>query len=62
METDTQSVKITDMDIQALIDNELDPERERLVLETIERSPDLYKRFTMYLHQKKLLKLWWKDN
>lgn len=56
------SVKITDMDIQALIDNELDPVRQRILLETIETSPDLYKRFTMYLHQKKLLKLWHKDN
>jgi hypothetical protein len=50
------------MDIQALIDGELEPERQRQVMEVVERSPDLYKRFTLYMHQKKLLKLWWKDN
>ena len=53
---------ITDMDIQALIDGELDPERKKQVMAIVERSPDLYKRFTLYMHQKKLLKLWWKDN
>ncbi len=57
-----EEFKITDMDIQALIDNELPPDRQRLVLESIEKSPDLYKRFTLYMHQKKLLKMWWKDN
>jgi anti-sigma factor RsiW len=54
--------KITDLDIQALVDDELDPERQRLVMDYIQSSPDLYKRYTLYVHQKKLLKSWWRDN
>lgn len=62
MTNTTDFVIVTDMDIQALLDNELEPEKMRLVLETISRSPDLQKRYQQYLHQKDLLKLWWKDN
>lgn len=54
--------KITDMDIQALVDDELAPERQKLVMDMIQRSPDLYKRYTLYIHQKNLLKAWWRDN
>lgn len=54
--------KITDMDIQALIDNELGFDRQQAVLQRIESSPDLQKRYALYVHQKNLLKLWWKDN
>ena len=54
--------KITDMDIQALVDDELAPERQKLVMDMIQRSPDLYKRYTLYVHQKNLLKTWWRDN
>jgi len=53
---------ITDMDIQALIDGELDHERKIFVMNAIDRSPDLQKRYSLYVHQKNLLKLWWKDN
>jgi hypothetical protein len=53
---------ITDMDIQALIDEELSPQRKQVVMEAIYRSPELSHRYTLYMHQKKLLKCWWKDN
>jgi len=54
--------RITDMDIQALVDKELEPGREKLILAAIQHSPELFKRYTTYVHQKTLLKKWWKDN
>jgi len=50
------------MDIQALVDKELEPRREQIILAAIQNSPELFKRYTTYIHQKNLLKKWWKDN
>lgn len=60
--TGMNDFRITDMDIQALVDKELEPTRERFIFAAIQRSPELLKRYTTYLHQKDLLKKWWKDN
>src|SRR5690349_14158638 len=62
VKTGMNDFRITDMDIQALVDKELAPSRELLILSAIQRSPELAKRYTTYLHQKDLLKKWWKDN
>lgn len=62
MRNETDIMTVTDMDIQALIDDELEPDKLRRVMETIMHSPDLIKRYQLYVHQKTLLKLWWKDN
>lgn len=57
-----QNDLITDWDIQALLDNELDWERQKLALQAIETNPDLRRRYLQYKKQKELLKNWWKDN
>lgn len=60
--TMSDKAKITDLDIQALIDNELSPEEEKRVMAIIMSRPDLVQRYNMYMHQKNLLKMWHKDN
>ena len=54
--------KITDLDIQALVDGELPPDVKSRYLEIINHSPDLFRRYNMYMQQKTLLKIWYKDN
>lgn len=54
--------KITDMDIQALVDGELDEGQRDRILKILHLYPDLYKRYILYKEQKSLLKAWWKDN
>lgn len=54
--------KVTDLDIQALIDGELDAQRGHYVLTAIQQDPALFNRYTLYQKQKNLLKNWWKDN
>lgn len=56
------TVNITDMDIQALVDGELPPEDRSRLLAVIRHSPELTRRYAMYAHQKDLLKMWHKDN
>ena len=53
---------ITDYDIQALVDDELKHEDEKQVLEFIAYNRTAQKRYKELLHQKRLLKLWWKDH
>lgn len=53
---------ITDLDIQALVDGNVDEKTSLLLLEAVSGDPDLYNRYLVYQKQKKLLKLWWKDN
>jgi hypothetical protein len=49
---------ITDFDIQALIDNELDWEREKLVRSQIQESVTLKKQYQELIKQRDTLKIW----
>ncbi len=53
---------ITDLDIQALIDEAMDGDFAAYVWQAIENDPILHNRYLVYKKQKDLLKLWWKDN
>ena len=50
---------ITDADIQALIDNELDRENEKRVRSCLEKNRKAQERYETLKHQKDLIKLWW---
>lgn len=50
---------ITDLDIQALVDGELDKEGERKLLAEIIRSPDHLARLEELMVQKKQIRDWW---
>ena len=50
---------ITDLDIQALIDNELSWEEEKKVREAIKYNSTFLKRYQTLLKQKKTLLTWW---
>lgn len=54
-------MQITDFDIQALVDNELDPEKERIVIEHIQRDRSAKLRYQSLKAQKLLLQEWWND-
>ena len=56
------SKHITDLDIQALVDGEVDEKTSMKLLEAVTNDPALYNRYMLYQKQKKLLKSWWKDN
>lgn len=51
---------ITDHDIQALIDNELEWEHEKRVREAIKYNLQLMKRYNTLKSQKTLIQNWWK--
>ena len=53
---------ITDLDIQALVDGNVDEKTSVHLLDAITNDPALYNRYLVYQKQKKLLKAWWKDN
>ena len=53
-------VNITDFDIQALVDNELEWEQAKYVLAHIDQHPTAQRRYEELVRQKKLLKDWWK--
>jgi anti-sigma factor RsiW len=53
---------ITDLDIQALVDGEIDDKSSVSVMAALNRDPVLYNRYLVYKKQKLLLKSWWKDN
>jgi hypothetical protein len=53
---------ITDLDIQALVDGEVDDRAAVYLLDALNKDPSLYNRYCQYLKQKSLLKSWWKDN
>lgn len=50
---------ITDLDIQALIDNELDWEEEKKVREAIKYNSHFLKRYQTLIKQKQTLISWW---
>jgi hypothetical protein len=52
---------ITDCDIQALVDNELDPARHEQVLNALEHDPLLRRRYHELQRQKMVLLSWWAD-
>ena len=56
------SEKITDMDLQALVDGQLEEDRARRVRDALKTDPALQNRYMLYQKQKNLLKNWWKDN
>ncbi len=49
---------ITDYDIQALIDSELDWEEEKRVRQHIQDNPQVRERYSALLRQKQLLRTW----
>jgi hypothetical protein len=59
MDTGTKPPGITDLDIQALVDGELDKEAERRLLAEIIRSPDHLARLEELMVQKKQIRDWW---
>lgn len=57
-----KTTPITDYDLQALVDGELDDKVNVALFEAVVRDPALYNRYILYKRQKDLLKSWWKDN
>ena len=55
-----QDPMITDYDIQAFIDNELDWEQEKRVMQYIESNYTAKKRYEELLNQKKILQEWFR--
>jgi len=53
---------ITDYDLQALVDGEVDDCTLANLMDAIIRDPALRARYLTYKAQKSLLKSWWKDN
>lgn len=53
------SEKVTDQDIQAMVDGELDADRAACVAQRIQESPLFQKRYEELNHQRNLLNLWW---
>lgn len=53
---------ITDMEIQAYIDNELPPEQQRQVLEILIRDPESRNLYKSLIRQKALLIASWREN
>ena len=53
---------ITDFEIQALVDGEVDDRTSVELMDALQRDPSLYNRYLLYKKQKSLLKSWWKDN
>jgi anti-sigma factor RsiW len=51
--------KVTDLDIQALVDDELSGESLAAVEERVRESPLFQKRYADIKNQNDLLKLWW---
>ena len=53
------SEKVTDLDIQALVDNELSAGPMQAVAERVKESPLFQKRYSEISRQNDLLKMWW---
>jgi len=47
------------MDIEALVDNELDPQTAARVRYAVQHDPQLHRRYSKLMTQKKLLNMWW---
>jgi hypothetical protein len=56
------NANITDYDIQALVDGEIDDCKSIGIMEALMRDPNMYNRYLLYKKQKSLLKSWWKEN
>lgn len=54
--------RISDLEIQALVDGEVDDRTALALLDALQRDPTLHNRYLLYKKQKSLLKSWWKDN
>lgn len=54
--------QVTDYDIQALIDGELEGDQKQHVLAHIENDKAARQRYEELSHQKRLLQEWWVDN
>lgn len=52
---------ITDMDIQALVDNQLDWEEEKRVRRHLFQSPEAQRRFDELRQQKQILQMWFQE-
>jgi hypothetical protein len=53
------NLRITRMDIEALVDNELDPQTAARVSLAVEQDPRLRHTYQTLMAQKKLLNMWW---
>jgi hypothetical protein len=51
---------VTDFDIQALADDELEWEEAKRVRAHLDTNPDAQRRYNELCRQKNLLKVWWK--
>lgn len=51
--------RITSQDIEALVDNQLDPARAARVRAHLQRQPRLQRDYQRLLGQKQLLQRWW---
>jgi len=60
-DNDITDYKITDNDIQALIDNELDWEQEKQVRRAINNNSIFTDLYNALKSQKQLLQIWWKQ-
>lgn len=54
--------KIADIEIEALVDNELSEEKKKEVLTFIGNDNLAYKRYKEITIQNELLKIWWEGN
>ncbi len=50
---------VTSYDIQALVDNELDWEESKVVMDALSKSEDLMRYYNKLRQQKILLRSWW---
>lgn len=57
----TEYKTVTDYDIQALVDHELDWEEEKNVVNFILTHDDAKRRYDELKAQKKILKMWWHE-
>lgn len=53
--------KISDLELQALVDGELTGEERTALLTRIKKSPEAQKRHAEIIRQKEVLKEWWKN-
>ena len=53
---------VTDYDIQALVDDELEYEEAKKIRDYVERNPGAKKRYLELFAQKNILKMWWHSN
>jgi anti-sigma factor RsiW len=55
-----ENLEISDYDIQALADGELDDEKRREIMKHIMRSPELLERLDELCRQNRQLREWWR--